>query len=154
MPDAAEDVRRLRPSRVELQCELDYSELHRQHDHRGGEHQANQRWRPFHQRTGDRELRMRLLKRNIPVTAAILVSVAAMSVAAVAQSGDAPPGEGVPHVTAVEAAAQQAMEVLDTARTSSAAISTDIAPSIDHHASFGMNPYLSRETINTNANDV
>jgi hypothetical protein len=98
---------------------------------------------------------MRSVKRNIPIIAAVFASVAAMSVAAVAQSGDAPsPGEGVPQVTTVEADAQRAMDVLDTARTSSDAMPADVAESLDDHAKFGMNPDLSRESINTIANDV
>jgi hypothetical protein len=94
------------------------------------------------------------MKRNLPIATAVFVSIAAMAVAAVAQSGERGPGEGVPQVTAVEVEAQQAMEVLDVARTASDAMPTEVAQSIDDHASFGMNPDLSRESIDTIANDV
>ena len=92
---------------------------------------------------------MRALKRNIPITAAVFASVAAMAVAAVAQSGESSPGEGTPQITSIEADAKQAMDVLDTARTSSDAMPSAVAASIDEDAKFGMNPDLSRESIET-----
>lgn len=94
------------------------------------------------------------LKRNIPITALIAVLLAAMAVVAVAQSGETPPGEGVTQVTTVEAEAEEAMDVLDTARTSSDEMPSAVAESLDGHARFGMNPDLSREAIDTIANDV
>lgn len=97
---------------------------------------------------------MKTLKRNIPVTVAVFVSIAAMSVAAVAQSGESSPGDGVPQVTTIDESAQQAMEVLDEPREPSDAMPTNVAEAIDETAKFGMNPDLSRESIDTLSNDV
>jgi hypothetical protein len=92
---------------------------------------------------------MKTFKRNIPITTAVIAAVAAMSVAAVAQSGGSSPGDGVPQVTTVEAEARAAMEVLDEARAASDAMPADVAEAIDEHAKFGMNPGLSRKSIET-----
>ena len=97
---------------------------------------------------------MRALKRNIPITAAVAAAIAAMSVAAVAQSGGSSPGDSVPQVTTVEAEAREAMEVLDEPRTASDAMPADVAEAIGEHAKFGMNPGLSRKSIETVSNAV
>jgi len=97
---------------------------------------------------------MKALKQNVPLTALALVALAALAVGAVAQGGETPPGAGVSQVTTIEAEAQEAMEVLDTSRTSSDAMPSEVAESIDENARFGMNPDLSRESIDTIANDV
>jgi len=97
---------------------------------------------------------MRLLKRNIPITAAVLVAIAAMAVAAVAQSNESSPGDGFTQVTTIEEAAQDAMAVLETTRTSSDALPTEVAASMDENAKFGMNPDLSRESIETLSSSV
>jgi hypothetical protein len=97
---------------------------------------------------------MNIVKRNIPITAAVLLALAAMSVAAVAQSGESSPGDSVSQVAAVEEDAQQAMEVLDEPRSSADAMPAEVAQSIDEHAKFGMNPALSREALETVSSSV
>jgi hypothetical protein len=97
---------------------------------------------------------MKTLKRNLPFTMAVVAALAVMAVAAVAQSGQTAPGDGVQQVTTVESEAQEAMEVLDEPRAASDAMPAEIAESIDEHAKFGMNPDLSRESIETISNSV
>jgi hypothetical protein len=97
---------------------------------------------------------MKTIKRNIPMTIAAFVALAAMAVAAVAQGGGTPPGEGVTQVTAIEQQAHEAMDVLDTPRGQGDALPSEVADSLDEHAKFGMNPDLSRSAIDTAANDV
>lgn len=87
------------------------------------------------------------MRRKIPI--ALCVSVMAASVAAIAYGDEnqAASADGVPQVTAIEQGALDAMSRLQRPRTTTDQMPADIARAIDAHASFGMNPGLSRLAV-------
>lgn len=99
---------------------------------------------------------MKILKRNITFVLASLAALMVLAVVAVAQTGgdESSPGEGVPQVMSIEADAKAAMSVLDRSRTGDDAMPAEVAVSLGENPEFGMNPDLSRESIETLSNSV
>lgn len=81
-------------------------------------------------------------------TLLLLGSLAAMSAVGQSDNDEGPPPQAaLEQVTAIEAAAQDAMDVLDEPRDSTDALSPELAAAIDAKADFGMNSELSRLAI-------
>jgi hypothetical protein len=97
---------------------------------------------------------MTMHKRFLPfVVVAAALPVAGAAAFAVSDDSN-PPGAGSVQVTAVEPAAKDALQVLERHRVASDALPADAARKMDEHASFGMNPELSRLSIGNATNSV
>ena len=91
---------------------------------------------------------------SILVVIAALLAVTMLVAVAQGQGGESSPSGGVEQVTTIEPEAEEAMAVLEASRTSSDAIPGVVAEPIDENARFGVNPDLSRVSIETLSNDV
>jgi hypothetical protein len=97
---------------------------------------------------------MRTSRKTISAVVALCCAMLGLAAVIAVADEEAPPGDGVAQITAIESEAEEAMAVLEESRTTTDALPATPAERLDEEGDFGMNPDLSRLAIGNLANSV